>query len=185
MPLLEKLRNFLEANHAAYTHTVHPAAFTAREVASAEHLPAREVAKTVVVFGDNGYHMMVVPHQAGRFSGGPAHAGAHPRAAGHGGGSRQALSGLRAGRDATRRKPVRPSRVPRQQSRRRGHDRFQRGNASRCRSHADRGIPNAGSSDGCLTGARRGRAARLVITQAGQGRACPAPTELAPSSAPA
>ena len=61
MPLLEKLRNFLEANHAAYTHTVHPTAFTAREVASAEHLPAREVAKTVVVFGDDGYHMMVVP----------------------------------------------------------------------------------------------------------------------------
>ena len=61
MPLVEKLRNFLEANHAAYTHTVHPTAFTAREVASAEHLPAREVAKTVVVFGDNVYHMMVVP----------------------------------------------------------------------------------------------------------------------------
>ena len=61
MPLLEKLRNFLAANHAAYTHTVHPTAFTAREVASAEHLPAREVAKTVVVFGDNGYHIMVVP----------------------------------------------------------------------------------------------------------------------------
>lgn len=61
MPLLEKLRNFLEANHAAYIHTVHPTAFTAREVASAEHLPAREVAKTVVVFGDNGYHIMVVP----------------------------------------------------------------------------------------------------------------------------
>ena len=61
MPLLEKLRNFLEANHTAYTHTVHPTAFTAREVASAEHLPAREVAKTVVVFGDDGYRMMVVP----------------------------------------------------------------------------------------------------------------------------
>ena len=61
MPLLEKLRNFLEANHAAYIHTVHPTAFTAREVASAEHLPAREVAKTVVIFGDDGYRMMVVP----------------------------------------------------------------------------------------------------------------------------
>jgi Ala-tRNA(Pro) deacylase len=61
MALLEKLRVFLEGNHAEYTHTVHPLAYTAREVASAEHLPAREVAKTVVVFGDDGYHLIVVP----------------------------------------------------------------------------------------------------------------------------
>lgn len=61
MPILEKLRDFLEANHASYTHTVHHTAFTAREVASAEHLPAREVAKTVVVSGDGAFHMIVVP----------------------------------------------------------------------------------------------------------------------------
>ncbi len=61
MPLLEKLRVFLEENHAEYTHTVHSVAYTAREVASAEHLPAREVAKTVVIHGDNGYHMLVLP----------------------------------------------------------------------------------------------------------------------------
>ncbi len=61
MPLLEKLRVFLDENHAEYTHTVHSIAYTAREVALAEHLPAREVAKTVVVHGDNGYHMLVLP----------------------------------------------------------------------------------------------------------------------------
>jgi len=61
MPLLEKLRVFLDENHAEYTHTVHAIAYTAREVALAEHLPAREVAKTVVVHGDNGYHMLVLP----------------------------------------------------------------------------------------------------------------------------
>jgi Ala-tRNA(Pro) deacylase len=61
MALLERLRVFLTENHAEYTHTVHPLAFTAREVASAEHLPAREVAKVVVLFGDEGYHMAVVP----------------------------------------------------------------------------------------------------------------------------
>jgi Ala-tRNA(Pro) deacylase len=61
MALLEKLRVFLDENHAEYTHTEHPLVYTAREVASAEHLPTREVAKVVVVFGDNGYHMMVVP----------------------------------------------------------------------------------------------------------------------------
>lgn len=61
MPLLEKLRVFLAENHAEYTHTVHPIAYTAREVALAEHLPAREVAKAVVAHGDSGYHMLVLP----------------------------------------------------------------------------------------------------------------------------
>jgi Ala-tRNA(Pro) deacylase len=61
MELLKKLRVFLNENHAEYTHTVHSLAYTAREVASAEHLPNREVAKTVVIFGDEGYHMIVVP----------------------------------------------------------------------------------------------------------------------------
>ena len=61
MPLLEKLRVFLDGSGAEYTHTVHSIAYTAREVASAEHLPAREVAKTVVIHGDTGYHMLVLP----------------------------------------------------------------------------------------------------------------------------
>ncbi len=61
MALAERLRVYLDQNHAGYTHTEHPQAYTAREVAQAERLPAREVAKTVVVFGDEGYHMMVVP----------------------------------------------------------------------------------------------------------------------------
>jgi len=61
MALLERLRAFLGQHRAEYAYTEHPQAFTAREVASAEHLPAREMAKTVIVFGDEGYHMMVVP----------------------------------------------------------------------------------------------------------------------------
>jgi Ala-tRNA(Pro) deacylase len=61
MALMQRLRVFLDENHAEYTHTVHPLAYTAREVAAAEHLPNREVAKVVVIFGDDGYHMMVVP----------------------------------------------------------------------------------------------------------------------------
>ena len=61
MPLLERLREFLQAKKAVYTHSVHPNAFTAREVASAEHLPPWEVAKTVVVHCDVGYAMLVVP----------------------------------------------------------------------------------------------------------------------------
>ncbi len=61
MALAEKLRVFLSQNHAEYTHTEHPLAYTAREVASAEHLPAREVAKTVVVRGDDEFLMVVIP----------------------------------------------------------------------------------------------------------------------------
>jgi len=61
MPLLEKLRVFLDTNRVEYKHTVHPIAYTACQVASAEHLPTREVAKAVVIFGDNEYHLVVVP----------------------------------------------------------------------------------------------------------------------------
>lgn len=60
MPLSERLRGFLDSHGADYSLTHHPQAYTAREVAVAEHLP-REVAKTVVVFGDREYHMLVVP----------------------------------------------------------------------------------------------------------------------------
>jgi len=61
MECSDRLRKFLDDNNVQYTHTVHPLAYTAREVASVEHLPQREVAKTVIVWGDNGYHMVVLP----------------------------------------------------------------------------------------------------------------------------
>ena len=61
MPLSDRLRTFLESHQGEFTLTTHPQAYTAREVAAAEHLPPREVAKTVVVFGDGGFHMVVIP----------------------------------------------------------------------------------------------------------------------------
>jgi Ala-tRNA(Pro) deacylase len=61
MPVLAKLREFLDQNGVEYTHTTHPLAYTAREVASAEHLPAREIAKAVVFLGEQGYGMAVLP----------------------------------------------------------------------------------------------------------------------------
>ena len=61
MPLSERLQSFLNSHHAEFTLTTHPTVFTAREVAAAEHLPAREVAKTVLVFADGEYHMIVIP----------------------------------------------------------------------------------------------------------------------------
>lgn len=61
MPVLSKLREFLDSQQVQYTHTVHPLAYTAREVATAEHIPAREVAKTVVFLSEQGYGMAVLP----------------------------------------------------------------------------------------------------------------------------
>jgi len=61
MPLLERLRDFLQAKQAVYTHSIHRTAYTAREVATAEHLPPAEVAKTVVIHSEIGYAMLVVP----------------------------------------------------------------------------------------------------------------------------
>jgi Ala-tRNA(Pro) deacylase len=61
MPILTKLREFLDQNQVDYTHTVHPLAYTAREVASAEHVPAREMAKTVIFLSEQGYGMAVLP----------------------------------------------------------------------------------------------------------------------------
>lgn len=61
MAMLERLVDFLAQSQVAYTHHVHPTAFTAREVASLEHLPPHEFAKTIVFHGDNGYAMAVVP----------------------------------------------------------------------------------------------------------------------------
>jgi Ala-tRNA(Pro) deacylase len=60
MPVLTKLREFLDQNDVPYTHTVHPLAYTAREVAAVEHIPAREVAKTVVFLSEQGYGMAVL-----------------------------------------------------------------------------------------------------------------------------
>lgn len=60
MPLMERLRMYLDSHRARYSVTSHRAAFTANALASAEHLPAREVAKIVVVFGDGHFMMLAL-----------------------------------------------------------------------------------------------------------------------------
>lgn len=59
--MLQKLLAFLDDNQVKYTHHSHPTAYTAREVASVEHVPAHKIAKTVVFFSENGYGMAVLP----------------------------------------------------------------------------------------------------------------------------
>ncbi len=61
MTTLQRCLEFLEHYQVNYSHTSHPVAYTAREVASAEHVSPHKLAKTVVYFGDHGYGMAVVP----------------------------------------------------------------------------------------------------------------------------
>src|SRR5260370_40603032 len=61
MPILDKLQEFLDLSGVSYTHTVHPLAYTAREVACAEHVAPQDVAKVVIVFASGEYKMLVLP----------------------------------------------------------------------------------------------------------------------------
>ena len=61
MTTLQRCLEFLDRSQIRYAHTGHRVAYTALEVAAAEHLPAAKMAKTVVFFGDPaGYGMAVV-----------------------------------------------------------------------------------------------------------------------------
>jgi prolyl-tRNA editing enzyme YbaK/EbsC (Cys-tRNA(Pro) deacylase) len=55
------LQRALEENRVSYTHHVHATAYTAKEVASLEHVPQHRFAKGVVFWGDEGYAMAVLP----------------------------------------------------------------------------------------------------------------------------
>lgn len=59
--ILAKLEKLLDVNGVNYTHTIHKPAFTARDVAKAEEIPATHIAKCIVFFGEDGYSMAVVP----------------------------------------------------------------------------------------------------------------------------
>jgi Ala-tRNA(Pro) deacylase len=61
MPLTERLRGLLDSRQIPYSLTRHRAAIRASELAHLEHLPAWEVAKTVVVLGDDQFLIVVVP----------------------------------------------------------------------------------------------------------------------------
>src|SRR5262245_11372914 len=58
---LRRCIEYLDRNRVPYTHTRHPNAYRAREVALAEHVPPYKLAKTVVFCGDSFYGMAVLP----------------------------------------------------------------------------------------------------------------------------
>jgi Ala-tRNA(Pro) deacylase len=57
----ERLLSYLEANEVWFLKDRHGLAYTATEVAQAEHIPKEMFAKTVVVHSEDGYMMAVVP----------------------------------------------------------------------------------------------------------------------------
>ncbi len=61
MPILAKLREFLDSNHVRYEVMSHRQAFTAQEIAAAEHVSGREVAKVVMLRSGKEFLMIVLP----------------------------------------------------------------------------------------------------------------------------
>lgn len=64
MNMLDLILTHLRKNRILFSHCIHPPAFTAREVAAAEGIPAHEISKVVVYFGDNDYGILVLPADA-------------------------------------------------------------------------------------------------------------------------
>ncbi len=56
-----RLEQYLHENDVGYELEHHPVAYTARGVAASEHVPARRVAKTVIVVADGELAMVVLP----------------------------------------------------------------------------------------------------------------------------
>ncbi len=57
----ERLEQYLREQGVVYEFQHHPLAYTARGVAASEHLPAREVAKAVMLITDGRLAMVVLP----------------------------------------------------------------------------------------------------------------------------
>jgi Ala-tRNA(Pro) deacylase len=61
MSIARRLKEYLEENRVPYTHCTHRLAYTAQEVAAAQHVPGREMAKTIVVKADDRFVLVILP----------------------------------------------------------------------------------------------------------------------------
>jgi Ala-tRNA(Pro) deacylase len=59
--MITKLKEFLDTSGVQYQPITHRIAFTAQEVAAAEHVPGREHAKVAIVKVPSGFFMAVLP----------------------------------------------------------------------------------------------------------------------------
>jgi len=60
MTILRKLKDYLEKNQVSYEVGIHQEVFTAQEIAAAQHVPGREMAKVVMVKADGKMVMLVL-----------------------------------------------------------------------------------------------------------------------------
>ena len=61
MPILTKLKQFLDQHQVRYEVRSHPQRFTAQEVAEVEHVPGMEMAKVVILRAGTEYLMVAIP----------------------------------------------------------------------------------------------------------------------------
>ncbi len=59
--MLERLKEVLDQAKISYEVYNHPLAYTAQEIAAAQHIPGKEMAKVVILKVDGSYVMVVVP----------------------------------------------------------------------------------------------------------------------------
>ena len=57
----KKLKEFLDENQVKYVTVTHSPAYTARQIAISAHIPAKELAKSVILMADDKAVMVVVP----------------------------------------------------------------------------------------------------------------------------
>lgn len=61
MAIAAKLKKFLDENKVKYQALKHPLAYTAQEIAAAQHVPGKQVVKSVLVKADEKYILAVLP----------------------------------------------------------------------------------------------------------------------------
>ena len=61
MAISERLKAFLQTSKVKYTVAKHPVVYTAQEIAAAQHVPGRQLAKCVLVKTDRGPLLAVLP----------------------------------------------------------------------------------------------------------------------------
>ena len=64
MPCIDRLETLLRQESVPFQVQHHPLAYTAQQLAAAEHVPGRMIAKVVMVYGDGKPAMLVMPAPA-------------------------------------------------------------------------------------------------------------------------
>ena len=61
MKFASRLIEYFEQNKVWFVPMSHPRAYTAQEIAAVQHVPGREMAKTIILRADQDFAMIVIP----------------------------------------------------------------------------------------------------------------------------